>query len=35
MGLVVDSRLKNLDVGILVLWIESEVEAIEHNASAE
>ena len=33
MDLVIDLRLKPLDVGILVLHIEFEVMATEHNST--
>jgi hypothetical protein len=32
MGLVVDSRIKPPDVGILMLQIEYEVMLVEHNS---
>jgi hypothetical protein len=35
MDSTIDSRLKPLDAGILVLQIEYEVRAVVHNSSAE
>ena len=34
-GPVVDSRIKTLDAGIPMLYIESEVKVAEHNSSAD
>jgi len=32
---VVDSRIRNMDAGILMLWTEYEIKATKHNSSLE